>query len=184
LVCNLKILGYLLFFKNIWNKIYNSIKHTKTYLCCSLRIPSYFLRSHHFGVNLTYLCRWNENLDHMPCFIRHFLYLHFKLYLLSSFSLWKPLYPAPSPLLTSPLTLASLFWHSPIRGHRAFTRPRAPLLTDVPQGHPLLHIHLKPWVPPCVLFGWCLSPWDLWGCWLVLIVVPSMGLKWRLTAIY
>ena len=22
---------------------------------------------------------------------------------------------------------------------------------------------LKPWVPPCVLFGWWFSPWELWG---------------------
>ena len=36
----------------------------------------------------------------------------------------------------------------------------------------------KPWVPPCVLFGWCFSPWKLWGgVWLVDIVVPSMGLQ-------
>jgi hypothetical protein len=48
-------------------------------------------------------------------------------------------------------------------GHGAFTRQRASPFTDVPQGHPLLHMKLKPWVPPCVLFGWWFSPWELWG---------------------
>jgi hypothetical protein len=36
---------------------------------------------------------------------------------------------------------------------------------------------LKPWVPPCVLFGWWFSPWELWGYSLVHIVVPPMGLQ-------
>jgi hypothetical protein len=34
---------------------------------------------------------------------------------------------------------------------------------------------LEPWVPPCVLFSWGFSPWELWGYWLVHIVVPPMG---------
>ena len=38
-------------------------------------------------------------------------------------------------------------------------------------GHPLLHMHLEPWVPPCVFFGWWFSPWELWEYWLVYIVV-------------
>ena len=42
---------------------------------------------------------------------------------------------------------------SPILGHGAFSGPRASPPFDVQQGHPLLHIHLEPWVPPCVLFG-------------------------------
>jgi hypothetical protein len=24
-------------------------------------------------------------------------------------------------------------------------------------------MRLEPWVPPCVLFGWWFSPWELWG---------------------
>jgi hypothetical protein len=32
-------------------------------------------------------------------------------------------------------------------------------------------------VPSCVLFGWWLSPWELWEYWLVHIVVPPMGLQ-------
>jgi hypothetical protein len=38
-------------------------------------------------------------------------------------------------------------------------------------------MHLEPWVPSCVHFGWWFSPWELWGYWLVHIVFPSMGLQ-------
>ena len=31
--------------------------------------------------------------------------------------------------------------------------------------------------PPCVLFGWWFSPWELWKVWLVDIVVLPMGLQ-------
>ena len=34
---------------------------------------------------------------------------------------------------------------------------------DARQCHPLLHMQLEPWVPPCVIFGWWFSPWELWG---------------------
>jgi hypothetical protein len=47
----------------------------------------------------------------------------------------------------------------------------------VQQSHPLLHMQLEPWVSPCVLFGWWFSLRELWGYWLVHIVVPSMGLQ-------
>jgi hypothetical protein len=30
---------------------------------------------------------------------------------------------------------------------------------------------------PCVLLGWWLSPWELWGVWLVDIVVQPMRLQ-------
>ena len=30
---------------------------------------------------------------------------------------------------------------------------------------------------PCVLFGWWFSPWELWGVWLVGIVVLPMGMQ-------
>ena len=36
---------------------------------------------------------------------------------------------------------------------------------------------LEPWVPPCVLFGWWFSPWELWSYWLVYIFVPPMELQ-------
>ena len=81
-------------------------------------------------------------------------------------------YPLPLPLLPSPPTPTSWPWHSPTLGHRTFTGPRASPLIDVPQGYSLLHMHLEPRVPPCALFGWWFSPWELWGYWLVHIVVP------------
>ena len=68
-------------------------------------------------------------------------------------------------------------WHSPILGYRGFTGPRASPLIDERLGHPLLHMWLEPWISPCVLFGWCFSPWELWVYWLVHIVVPPMGLQ-------
>jgi hypothetical protein len=61
-------------------------------------------------------------------------------------------------------------------GHWAFSEPRAFLPIDIYQGHPLLHMQMEPWVPPCVLFGWWFSPWEFLGYWLVHIVVPPMGL--------
>jgi hypothetical protein len=83
----------------------------------------------------------------------------------------------PVPLLTSPTTPASLSWNSPILGDQAFTRPRASPLIDVPPGHPLLHMQLKPWALLVCSFGWWFSPWELWGYWLAHIVVPPMGLQ-------
>jgi hypothetical protein len=38
-------------------------------------------------------------------------------------------------------------------------------------------MQLDPWVPPCVLFGWWFSAWELWGVWLIDSVVPPMGLQ-------
>jgi hypothetical protein len=38
-------------------------------------------------------------------------------------------------------------------------------------------MQLEPWIPPCILFGCLLSPWEPWGYWLVHIVVPPMGLQ-------
>jgi hypothetical protein len=85
--------------------------------------------------------------------------------------------PFPLSMLTNLPTPASQSWHSPTLGHRAFTRSRASPLIDVPQGHLVLHMQLKPWVPPYVLFGWWFSPWELWGYWLVHIVLSPMGLQ-------
>jgi hypothetical protein len=38
-------------------------------------------------------------------------------------------------------------------------------------------MRLEPWVPPCVLLGWWFIPWELWGYWLVDIIVLPMGLQ-------
>jgi hypothetical protein len=70
--------------------------------------------------------------------------------------------PHPLPLLTNPPSPASLPWHSPTLGHRAFIGPRASPPIDDWQGHPLIYMQLEPWVSPCVLFGWWFSPWELW----------------------
>ena len=86
-------------------------------------------------------------------------------------------YLLPLPLLTNPPTPTSWPWHSPTLGHRAFTGPRASPPIDDRLGHPLLHMQLEPWVPPCVFFDWWFSPRELWGYWLVHIVVPPMGLQ-------
>ena len=85
-----------------------------------------------------------------------------------------PLPPSPAhqPIHSHFLTLAF-----PYTGHRTFTGPRdSPPIDDWP-GHLLLHMQLEPWVPPCVFFDWWFSPWELWGYWLVHIVVPPMRLQ-------
>jgi hypothetical protein len=60
-------------------------------------------------------------------------------------------------------------------GHQAFSGPMVFPAIDVQQGHPLLHMSLQPWVPPCVIFGRSFIPWVVWGIWLVDIVVLPMG---------
>ena len=92
-----------------------------------------------------------------------------------------PFYPlhclyegAPSP--TNPLLLQ----HPSIPLHWGIKPSQyqggSPSIDDW-QGHPLLHMQLEPWVPPCVIFGWWFSPWEFWEVWLVNIVVLSMGLQ-------
>jgi hypothetical protein len=55
-----------------------------------------------------------------------------------------PLPFSPLPLLPNSLTSASWPWHSPILGHRTFTRLRASSPIDDQLGHPLLHMQLEP----------------------------------------
>ena len=80
---------------------------------------------------------------------------------------WKPLFhPIPSAsmrvLPLHPPTPASPSWHSLHWGiHRALTGPKVSSPIDAQQGHPLQHMQLETWVPPCVLFGWWFSPWGL-----------------------
>ena len=76
--------------------------------------------------------------------IRHFLYLHFKCYSLSSFPLQPPPIPTALSLLTNPPTPDHLFCYFPTLWYQSFTEPRACPLRDVPQSHPLLHIQLEP----------------------------------------
>ena len=100
----------------------------------------------------------------------------FTFQMLSTFLVSPLKIPYLLPLLPKTPTSASWSCYSPILEHRTFTEPRASPPNDDQLGHPLLHIQLEPWIPPCVLFGWWFSPWDLWGYWLVHIVDPPMGL--------
>jgi hypothetical protein len=90
-------------------------------------------------------------------------------------------YPLPLSLLLNLSTLASTpaswSWHSPILGHRIFTGPRASPPIDDQLGHPLLHMQLEPWVSQCVFSDWWFSPRELWGYWLIHIVIPPRGLQ-------
>jgi hypothetical protein len=120
-------------------------------------------------------------------FLGHFIYLHFKCYPFS----WLTFPPPPLPRNSLSHPLCPCFYesaHPPTHfclptftfttlGHQTFTGLRASSPTDVQQAHPLLHMWLEPWVPPCVLLGWWFSPWELWGIWLVDIVVLPMGLQ-------
>ena len=65
---------------------------------------------------------------------------------------------------------------SSMLGHQSSGGPRASPFTDVRQGHPLLHMYVEPWIPPCTFFGWLSSSWEHWGFWPVYIVLP-MGLQ-------
>jgi hypothetical protein len=86
-----------------------------------------------------------------------------------------PLSPAFMRVFPHPPTHSHLPpTHSSTVGHQTFTGPRASSPIDARQSHPLLHRWLEPWVPPCVLFGWRFSPWELWGVWLVDSVVLPM----------
>jgi hypothetical protein len=85
-----------------------------------------------------------------------------------------PLHPPPAHQPTHSCFLALAF---PILVHRTFARTRAFPPTDDRLGHPLLHMQLEPRVPRCVCFDWWFSPRELWGYWLVHIVVPPRGLQ-------
>ena len=107
--------------------------------------------------------------------------------MLSSFQV-SPL-EIPYPILPLPASMRVLLhppipdsspWHSPTLRHQALPGPRASPPIDVRQGHPLLHMQLESWVPPCVLLGWWFSPWKFWGIWLVDIVVLPMELQTQL----
>jgi hypothetical protein len=87
--------------------------------------------------------------------IKYFLYLHFKCYPLPGFLPPIPLFHPPPPAHPpnhSHFSALAFPWH------RAFTRPRASPPIDVREDHPLLHMWMEPWVPPCVLLGWWFSP--------------------------
>jgi hypothetical protein len=124
-----------------------------------------------------------DGLLNLFIFIGYFLYLHFKCFLVSLPPSRKHPTTSSHPLLlwrcssTHPptptsLPLIPLHWGI----YRAFIGPRTSPPTDSWQDHSLLHLQLE----PCVLLGWWLSPWELWGwgaVWLVYIVVLPMRLQ-------
>jgi hypothetical protein len=57
----------------------------------------------------------------------------------------------------------------------------ASLSIDAWQGHPLLHMQLEPWVPPCVLFGWWFSRnWVFQLLFILFIEAWSFNWTWDL----
>ena len=148
--------------------------------------PSFTISCHHFfWVSFFSFCSrafgcsfkvliWNFS----NIFIGYFLYIHFKCYPLSWFPLWKTPSPyPPSPCLpTQPLQLPGP-GIPPTLSHRTFIGQSASPHIDVYLGHSVLYMQLEPRVSPYVLFGWWFSPWELWGYWLVHIVVPPIGLQ-------
>jgi hypothetical protein len=69
-------------------------------------------------------------------------------------------------LTPASLPLIPLHWGI----YRSFIWPRTSPPIHAWQNDLLLYMQLN----PCVLFSWWLSPWELWGNWLVHIFVPPM----------
>ena len=76
---------------------------------------------------------------------------------------------------THPSTQAHWSWHSPTLEHWFFTEPRASPPIDVLQDYHLLYMQLEPWFPPCVIFSWWFSPWEIGdsGCLIFLFFLWS-----------
>jgi hypothetical protein len=86
-----------------------------------------------------------------------------------------PLFPPPTPCSTThPLKITGP--GTPFYWGIEYLQDKGPPIDDW-LGHPLLHMQLEPWVWPCVFLDWWFSPRELWGYWLVHIVVPPMGLQ-------
>jgi hypothetical protein len=78
-------------------------------------------------------------------------------------------YPIPSSyasmrVLPIPPTHSYLHWGIESSHHQG------PLFPLMPDKAILLDMWLEPWVPPCVFFGWWLSPWSSGGSgWFILL---------------
>jgi hypothetical protein len=106
---------------------------------------------------------WENNFFIQNLFlIGYFLYLHFKCYPLSWFP---PRQKKSYPILPPPASMRLLSWFPPPTHPLPPSCPGIPGASSLPrtireasppidawQGHPLLHMQLEPWVPPCVLF--------------------------------
>ena len=93
-----------------------------------------------------------------------------------------PISPSPASMRvlrhppTHPPTLSFLpDLAFPYTGALSLHRTKVSSPLDAIQGHPLLHMQLEARVPLFVLFGWWFIPWELWGVWLVDIVVLPLG---------
>ena len=97
--------------------------------------------------------------------------------MLSPFLVFPLKTPNCPPPVHHPPTPTSYPWHSPTLKYRDFIGQSVSLPIDELQGHSLIHMQQYPWIPPCVLFGQWFSPWEIWGYWLVHILVHPMGLQ-------
>jgi hypothetical protein len=111
---------------------------------------------------------------HFLFFLKYFL---FKFQMLSLFLIFPLKTPNCPPPVHHPPTPPSYPWHSPTLKYRDFIGQSVSLPIDELQGHSLIHMQQYPWIPPCVLFGQWFSPWEIWGYWLVHILVHPMGLQ-------
>jgi hypothetical protein len=97
-------------------------------------------------------------------FIMAFSFFFHWIFSLFTFQMLSPFLVAPTPYFYEgvPLPTHSLLpvLNSPNWGiYQAFIGPRTSPPINSWQGHPLLHMQLE----QRVLFGWWLSPWELWG---------------------
>jgi hypothetical protein len=107
----------------------------------------------------------------------YFIFLHFKCYPLPCFPSESPiqfLLPAASIRVLPPPTHLPTYSCLPIL---AFPYPGALILHRTKGLSSLLHMQLETWVLPCILFGWLLSPWELWMVQLVDTIVLPVGLQ-------
>jgi hypothetical protein len=64
----------------------------------------------------------------------------------------------------------------PYPGVSSHHRTKCPSPIGIRQCHPLPHMQLESRISPCVVFGWCFSPWELSEVWLFDYVLP-IGLQ-------
>jgi hypothetical protein len=97
-------------------------------------------------------------------FFLDIVFIYISNVILFPFSLQKSHNTIPLPLLLWPHTHSHLYAIAfSYTGVLSLHRTEAPSPINVSQGHPVLHMWLQPWVPPCVLFDWWFSFWDIWG---------------------
>jgi hypothetical protein len=81
---------------------------------------------------------------------------------------YESVYPS-THLLLPPRPRFPLHWGI----YQTFKGPMTSSPIDAWQGNPLLHMQLEPGILP----AWWLTPWEIWGVWMVVIVVLPLGLQ-------